>query len=345
MSFLRSFLVLLLCTYLSSMVTANAAETSKRGQIVGGELHPLPDWFKESFLEIADDVDEASADGKHVMLFFDLTGCPYCHRMLQESFMAEPLGSYIQSNFDVIAVNIHGDHEIAFNDEISVTEKKLAEILKVYATPALLFLNENNEAIARVDGYRAPERFQKVLEFVATRSYRSTGLADYLQAKLDRNVYRMRENPLFSETADLSSIEGPLMLIFEDGSCYDCDEFHDAILADDRVQSEIAPFTILRLDADSTELILDFNGNKSTPAELARKYETIYRPGILLFEDGKLLRHHNSLPYPQHLMESLRYVGGGYHKKIDYRSYRLQLREELLKAGVDIDWGRSRVSK
>jgi len=326
-------------------MTANANDANKRGQVVGGKAHSLPDWFKQSFLEIADDVDEANAEGKHVMLFFDLDGCPYCDRMLQESFKSDPLSSYIKSNFDVIAVNIQGNLEIAYNEEIIVTERKLAEILKVYATPALLFLNENNEAIARVDGYRAPERFQQVLEFVATRSYRTNRLADYLQAKLDRNVYRLRDNPLFSEITDLSRIEGPLMLIFEDGSCYDCDEFHDAILVDDRVQAEIEPFTILRLDADSSESILDFDGNESTPAELARKFETTFRPGILLFEDRKLLRQHNSLPYPQHLMESLRYVGGGYHEKIDYRSYRLKLREEMLEAGVDIDWGRSRLNK
>ena len=33
-------------------------------------------------------------------------------------------------NFDVIAINIQGDREIAFNEEVSVTNKQLAEILK-----------------------------------------------------------------------------------------------------------------------------------------------------------------------------------------------------------------------
>lgn len=345
MSTLQSILVLLLCTCLSGIATTNAAESNKRGQIVGGKLHPLPDWFKESFLEIADDVDEASAEGKHVMLFFDLTGCPYCHRMLEESFMADPLSSYIQSNFDVIAVNIQGDLEIAFNDEISVTEKELAKILKVHATPALLFLNDKNEIIVRVDGYRAPERFQQVLEFVATRSYRTAELADYLQAKLNRDVYQIRENPLFSNISDLSSIEGPVMLVFEDGSCYDCNEFHDVILTDERVQGELGPFTVVRLDADSSESMLDFNGNETTPAEFSRNYEMIYRPGVLLFDEGKLLRRHDSLKYPHHLMESLRYVGGGHHKKMDYRSFTSQLREELLNSGGTIDWGRTRAGQ
>jgi thioredoxin-related protein len=338
MKLLEYTLVILALIAISGPVYS--AETGSRGAIVGGVAHEPPAWFKESFLEIADDVDDAIEAEKHVMLFFDLNGCPYCDRMLEESFTAEPLSSYIRQHFDVIAINIQGDREIAFNEEISVSEKKLGEILKVYSTPALLFLNEDNKTIVRVNGYRAPERFKLVLEFVATRSYRTTSLGDYLQAKLDKNVYQLRPNPLFSDVTDLSSVDGPLMVIFEDGSCYDCNEFHDGILAHEQVREEIAPFTIVRLDADSNATIIDVYGNQTTPAELARKHEMIYRPGVLVFEDGALLRRHDSLTFPHHFKESMRYVAGGYYQQMDYQSYSRQRTEELLASGVDIDLGR-----
>ncbi len=318
--------------------TLTAAET--RGKIIGSASHQPPAWFKQSFLEIADDVDDAIDAKKHVMLFFDLNGCPYCDRMLEESFTAEPLSSYIKQHFDVIAINIQGDREIAFNEEITVTEKELGRILKVYSTPALLFLNADNKTIARVNGYRAPERFKQVLEFVTSGSYRRTNLSDYMQAKLDKNVYQLRANPLFSEVRDLSSVEGPLMLIFEDGSCYDCDEFHDGILGHEQVREEIEPFTIVRLNADSTETIIDFHGNETTPAELAKKHELIYRPGVLVFDEGHLVRRHDSLTFPHHFKESMRYVAGEYYKQTDYQTYSSQRTEELLAAGVVIDLGR-----
>ena len=330
--------VLILVTAILLPAVSAASET--RGKITGGVLHEPPAWFKDSFLEIADDVDDASEAGKHVLLFFELEGCPYCDRMLEESFEAEPLSSYIQTNFDTIAINIKGDREIAFNEEISVTEKELGEILKVYSTPALLFLNADNKTIVRVNGYRAPERFKQVLEFVATRSYQTTTLADYLQAKLDRNVYQLRANALFSDITDLSGVDGPLMVIFEDGSCYDCNEFHDGILAHKQVREELAPFTIVRLDADSNETIKDVLGNETTPGELARQNEMIYRPGVLVFDNGNLLRRHDSLTYPHHFKESLRYVAGGYYQQTDYQSYSLQRTEELLSSGVTIDLGR-----
>jgi len=330
--------ILILVTALLLSAVSAASET--RGKITGGVLHEPPAWFKDSFLEIADDVDDASEAGKHVLLFFELNGCPYCDRMLEESFEADPLSSYIQANFDTIAINIQGNREIAFNDELSVTEKELGEILKVYSTPVLLFLDADNKTIVRVNGYRAPERFKQVLEFVATRSYQTTTLADYLQAKLDRNVYQLRANPLFSDVTDLSSVNGPLMVIFEDGSCYDCDEFHDSILAHKQVREEMAPFTIVRLDADSNKSIKDVYGNETTPAKLALEHEMIYRPGVLVFDDGNLLRRHDSLTYPHHFKESLRYVAGGHYQQTNYRSYSRQRTEELLSSGVTIDLGR-----
>jgi len=328
--------------FISVLTPALAADTPVRGRVTGGVSHQAPAWFKESFLEIAEDVHEASDAGKHVILFFQLNGCPYCDRMLEESFETEPMTSYIRQHFDTIAINIKGDREIAFNDEITVTEKQLAGILKVTGTPAILFLDENNKTVVRVNGYRAPERFRQILEFVATDSYQTTSLADYLDARLNKNVYKLRDNPLFSKISDLSAVDGPLMLIFEDGSCYDCDEFHDGILANPLVRKEIEPFTVLRLDADSHDRIIDIQGNETTPAELARKYEMIYRPGVLLFDEGLLLRRTDSLLFPHHFKEYLRYVAGGYYKQLDWRTYSDRRTEELLGAGVDIDLGRPR---
>jgi thioredoxin-related protein len=335
--------LLLVCLPLLPMSAPQAAESGTRGRITGAAPHQAPAWFKQSFLEIADDVDEAAEAGRHVMLFFQLNDCPYCDRMLTESYETEPMTSYIREHFDTIAINVRGDREIAFNEEITVTEKQLSDILKVAGTPAILFLDENNQTVVRVNGYRAPERFRLILEYVATRSYRSASLADYLDAKFNRNVYSLRDNPLFTEISDLSSVDGPLMLIFEDGSCYDCDEFHDGVLAHPQVREEIAPFTIVRLDADSTQEIIAPDGEVTTAAGLARKFEVIYRPGVLAFDGGLLLRRADSLLFPYHFKEYMRYVAGGFYKQVDWRTYSERRTEELLEAGVVIDLGRPKL--
>ncbi len=336
--------ILLITSMLLFCSPAMSAESPQRGTITGGVAHEAPSWFKESFLEIADDVEEATEEGKHVLLFFQLNGCPYCDRMLEESFEAEPLTSFIQEHFDSIAINVRGDREIVFNEEISVTEKELSEMLKVRATPAIVFLDKDNKTVVRVNGYRAPERFRHVLEYVASQSYQNTKLADYLQAKLERDVYTLKENPLFTELTDLSSAKGPLMVILEDGSCYDCKEFHEGILAHPLVQKEIAPFTIVRLNADSDQALIGVDGKPTTPRTMAQKHQMFYRPGVLAFNEGELIRRHDSLTFPHHFKESMRFTAGGFYKKQDYRSYSEQRTEELLSQGITIDLGRPKVS-
>ena len=320
-----------------SLLSIGAQAATERGEVTGGVAHAAPDWFKESFLEIRDDVDEAAEEDKHVMLFFQLNGCPYCDRMLTESFEKEPLTSYIQEHFDTIAINVGGDREIVFNEEITVIEKELAEMLKVRATPAILFLNSDNKTVVRVNGYRAPQRFEQVLRYVDEKAYMQQSLAEYMDSQLSRDAYQLRDNELFTQTSDLSAVGGPLALIFEDGSCYDCDEFHDRLLSREDVRKELEPYTIVRLDADSEQELIDVDGSKTTPKALAAKHEVIYRPGILIFDEGKLLRRYDSLLFSYHFKEGLRYIGGGYYKKEPYRDYSRKRREELLAAGVDIN--------
>jgi len=319
--------------------SAVAAETPKRGNLVGGAVHVAPAWFKESFLDIADDVEEATENNKHVMLFFQLNGCPYCDRMLTEIFDSDRYKDYIQKHFDVIAINVRGDRDIAFNKEVSLTEKELSEMLKVWATPGIVFLNSKNKQVIRVNGYRSPARFFHIMEFVSSNAYKTQKLASYLDQHLDRGVYKFQANPMFKDIADLSSVKGPLALIFEDSSCNDCKEFHNKLLAYPDVQKEMSRFTVVRLDAESNATIMDVGGKNTTPKKLAESLSMTYRPGVVLYADGKQLRRYDSLMFRHHFKEGLRWIGSGAYKTENYKKYSNRRTEELLSSGVDIDLG------
>lgn len=333
--------LLLLAGSALSLLGSGSALATERGEISGANAHNLPDWFKDSFLDIAEDVNEANDEDRHVMLFFHLTNCPYCNRMLTESFETDPLKSYIQDNFDVIVINIKGDREVAFTDEISVSEKALAEQLNVFATPAIMFLDKNNKAVARVDGYRAPRRFEQVLNYVSQKAYAGNiSFKDYLDKNLDKKVYTPRDHPVFSAVKDLSTINGPLMVIFEDGACYDCAEFHDNVLSHTDVLDEMKPYTVVRLDTAAKQTIIDPQGNKTTAKAMADALNMTYRPGVAIFDERKLVRRYDSLLYSFHFKEGLRYISGGYYKTEAYRLYSEKRREELLAAGVNIYLGK-----
>lgn len=322
-----------------SVTTVTHAEPA-RGKVIGSAVHSAPDWFKESFLEIQEDVDEAAAANKHVMLFFQLNGCPYCDAMLTESFESEPLTTYIQQHFDTIAINVRGDRDVVFNEKLSMKEKELSERLKVFATPAIVFLDNKNKTVVRVNGYRSPERFKQILRFVSEKHYQKLSLNEYLDKNLAKNAYTLRNSKLFTKTSDLSRYKRPLALIFEDSSCYDCNEFHDKHLTHPDVLKELKPFTLVRLDADSEQSIIDIDGSKTTPKALAKKHNMIYRPGMLIFDQGKLIRRYDSLLFSHHFKEGLRYVAGKYYKTQDYGTYSQQRTQELLNQGVDIDLAR-----
>lgn len=70
----------------SLLLCATFLNAAEAGKIVGGANHDVPSWFKLSFLDITDDAQEAQKNNKHLMIFMDLDGCPYCAQMLSESF-------------------------------------------------------------------------------------------------------------------------------------------------------------------------------------------------------------------------------------------------------------------
>ena len=79
MKYFKLALSVLLVTSVLSQVKA-----IEPGKIVGGKVSTLPEWFKDSFLDIAEDVEEAKDENKHLMLYMHLTGCPYCYKMIEE---------------------------------------------------------------------------------------------------------------------------------------------------------------------------------------------------------------------------------------------------------------------
>src|SRR5512143_726263 len=72
----------------------------------------MPGWFKESFLNLREDVADAAKDGKGVMLYFYHDGCPYCERFIHVNFAQREISAKTRKKFDVIAIKLWGDREV-----------------------------------------------------------------------------------------------------------------------------------------------------------------------------------------------------------------------------------------
>lgn len=332
---MKKFLVLLLVLFFS-ITFLNATEP---GKIVGGVNHDTPSWFKLSFLDITSDAEEAAKNNKHLMIFMDLDGCPYCAKMLKESFFPKNKSSeFIKAHFDVIKIRIGGSKEVTWDDNTVMSEKAFGDKMKVYFTPTILFLDGNKNIVARVDGYRSKENFLDILKYVNGKYYKKMKLDVFLDKVKNKNLYQLKPNKLFSNISDLSSVSTPLAVILEDGSCTQCEYLHNVTFKNKDVAKELKKYTIVRLDASSDKQIIDVSGHKTTPKLLALKMNLTYRPTILLYNEKKLQLKIDALLYSFHLKERLRYVSGKYYKKYKtYHDYSSKRKQELLKEGVTID--------
>lgn len=333
-------LMLLLCAALVAIDRPVLAETPP-GHITGGQAHALPDWFRQSFLDFTEDVAEARKAGRHVLVFMDLDDCPYCARTLDENFREGDNKDYIQKYFDVVAVNIRGAREVTWIDGAMYTEKDLALKLKVLGTPTMVFIDPvDGKKVLQLMGYRTPATLRQALEYVHEREYRNQSLSDYIEKKQQPSVYRFRDNPRFENVTDFAHFQKPLVVIFENRSCADCNDFHSKVLNRPDVLAELKPFRVVRVDDYAETPIVDISGARTTPHGWAASLGLNYRPGVVLFNEGKEIARIEGRFYHFHFKEMLRFVSGQHYKRYDrFVDYLTDRQRTLLQQGINIDLG------
>ncbi len=342
-SFLFSF-ILITCNAL--IISSATAETPKKiGKVLGIADAVIPDYFKDSFLDFREESAEAVDAGKHMLVFADLKGCPYCAQMLKDNFVkSEKDGGnkeFIKTNFDSIHINIKGSRDVAFNKKTDVTEAELAKVLQVSFTPTLLFMNAKNKVVARVNGYRSPREFRQVLNYVKEKAYEKTDFPSYRLMHLKDSVYKFLDHESFNEITDLQKAmksDKPLMILFEDTTCDECNNFHKEILDLPDTKGLLKELNVVRLDALSDKQIIDTSGNKITASEWLKKEGISYRPAVLFFAEGKERARLTGLIKSFHFQQLLSYMGQKkYHEYNDFIEYGEDYSKKILESGKDID--------
>ena len=100
------------------------------------------DWMRDTFKDLKEDLAEANAEGKRLVLMVEQRGCVYCSKMHKEVFSREDMSDYIEDNFFVVQLNLHGDTEIVDFDGEVLSEKAATRKWGVLFTPTILFLSE-----------------------------------------------------------------------------------------------------------------------------------------------------------------------------------------------------------
>lgn len=321
----------------------NAEEVMEAGMVNPGYVEK-PTWFKNSFLDIREDIAEAAAVNKRVMLYFYQDGCPYCAKLIQDNFSQHRIVQKSQKHFDVIAINMWGDREVTDLNGNAVTEKDFSKSARVMFTPTLLMLNEKGQVALRINGYYAPHKFEAALDFVGQKLEGRLSFREYynklspLKASGKLHVEPAFIRPPF-DLSQLAAQKKPLLLLFEQKQCPACDELHGDILKRKETQLQLARFNVVQLDMWSKEKVKGFNGRPISVKRLAANMNVQYAPSMVFVNQrGEEVFRAEAYLKAFHTQSVMDYVASGtFRTQPEFQRYIAERADKLEAQGVHVD--------
>lgn len=152
-------------------------------------LHKQP-WLADTFLDMREDLAEAGAEGKDLLVLIEQRGCPYCKELHEVNFARDEIVQLITDHYYVVQLNMWGDREAVDFDGTEMSEKDLVRRWGASFTPTMLFFASDadpQDALAFVlPGYFKPFHTASALEYVATDAYKDEpNFQRFVQARGD----------------------------------------------------------------------------------------------------------------------------------------------------------------
>ncbi len=307
-----------------------------------GHTDALP-WFKDSFLDLPEDVADAEKRGKRLILYFHQDGCPYCAKLLRDNFGQREIVLATQRDFDVIEINLWGDRSVIDFSGHEVTEKEFAANLKVMFTPTLLFLNAAAEVVMRINGYYPPHRFTMALAFASDPDQDGQSFKSFLA----QNEPPPASGRLHSEPGSVSapfkldhlgSDSRPLLVMFEQRECGACDELHLDVLKRPESRTLLQGFDLVVVDMWSTEEVVTPTGDRILARDWARDLGIQYAPSLVFFgSGGRELFRSEAYLRAFHVQSVLDYVSSGaWRTEPEFQRYVQARADALREQGVEV---------
>ncbi|MEM6489216.1 MAG: thioredoxin family protein [Pseudomonadota bacterium] len=108
------------------------------------------DWFAVTFKDVAEDLQEATAQGKRLAIIVEQQGCIYCKKLHDEVLSDPEVRAFITAHFTVVQYNMFGDEEVTDLDGRIMTEREAIRRWGVAFTPTVIFLPDVADGAATV---------------------------------------------------------------------------------------------------------------------------------------------------------------------------------------------------
>lgn len=282
----------------------------------------FPDWFKETFYDLDEDIAEAKDDGKKgVMILFTTEGCSYCARFIDVSLGDPELSARVQKDFVAIGMEIFDDKMMTSPKGETMPIKEFAKSRGAEFAPTLLFFDTDGKRVLRIPGYQTPERFGLILDYVSGNHYKTASLRDWYKSLLASAgpALKLVDDPLFVKPPfSLAAGNGrPTMVLLEKNGCAECNAFHENVLTIGKVRQSLEKFNVIRLDIDdaSTRLTLP-DGTEKTPSTFYAESAMSRVPALMFYDEtGKKALETDALVLESRIMNSINFTLEKAHEK------------------------------
>ncbi|MEN8166383.1 MAG: thioredoxin fold domain-containing protein [Pseudomonadota bacterium] len=293
-----------------------------------------PDWFKQSFLDLQEDLAEAIGGGKKgIIVYFGQQRCAYCRMLFQVNFGLTDITAYTRRNFDVIAIDIWGVDEVTDVNGELLTERELSLREQTNFTPSLIFYDETGKEAHRLRGYYPPYKFRAALEYVADKHYQQESFPDYLARGESGTAFEpgdLNEEEFFippPHNLDRSRFPSkrPLVVYFEQGNCHACDVLHGQPLREPAINQLIRQFDNVQLDIRAETPVITPQGERTSAKQWAQELGLFYTPSLLFFdEQGQEIIRVDSVVRFYRLRNVINYITSrGYLSEPNYQRWRV----------------------
>ncbi|WP_428623046.1 thioredoxin family protein [Sedimenticola sp.] len=312
------------------------------GRFLGAKETVYPTWFKESFLDLREDVAEAAAAGRRVLLFFHQNGCPYCNLMVERNLSQRDIETQMRRELDVIGVNMWGDRPVTDLAGRELSEKAFAASLRVQFTPTLLFLDEKGAVVLRLNGYVPPATFKLALDYVGGKQERQLTYRAYLaaQAASQPVAKQLQSEPFFiAPPHDLSLIREPMAIFFEQRDCPACLQMHQELLSDPEIRDLVSRTHAIQLDMWADTPLITPDGQRTSARAWAKALSINYAPSVVLIDpqDGEVIRV-EAFFKQFHTASIFDYLlSGAYKTEPSFQRYISTRAERIREQGRDVD--------
>ena len=346
---LKFFSYILLCG-LFLPFTINAEE-KKMGAYYGAKTATHPEWFKESFLDFEEDIDEVTKNNKRLVLYFWQPGCPYCNQLWEDNFSNKEIVKKFRNNFEIVAINMWGDKEIISVAGNDYTEKSFASALKIKYTPTLLFFNEEKKVVHRLNGYIPAKEFQQSMSYVADKKESSLTFGQYASLNSQQESVNdkgeskglLEEDFFDKSSSDFSQkVENEndySAVYFESSDCVNCDLLHNKTLKDETTRELAKKFTSVQLDRFSEKNITTPSGKKLSAKKWGDELGIPYLPSIIFFDSkGEEVMRVDAQLRTFHIQSVFDYViSGAYKTEENFQRYISARADKIREHGINVD--------